>query len=168
MIQLQGKTGTQSIYGEVVADFLLRYKADPIVDTNLYPGCIDVLKNLSSEGHLLAICTNKPEIKAFPAIDAMGRSDFFDCILCGDKARQKKPSGQQIIEIMERMGMAAGDGIMVGDSAVDILAASDAGITSILVSYGYGYERAIEHSPEYVAQSCDEIARYVALINRKP
>ena len=106
-------------------------------DSAPYPGVMDVLQHYSQQGALQAICTNKNARGAMKLSNLVGFTPFMASITSGDLFTFKKPDGRHIIETVKMAGGDPSHAIMVGDSDNDILAAKDAGIPSVAVSFGY-------------------------------
>ena len=66
-----------------------------------------------------------------------GMTKYFPVIVCGDDVPHSKPHGRHLLDTLAAMDMAGATAIMVGDSENDILAAHDAKMASICVSFGY-------------------------------
>ncbi len=121
----------------VTSSFLQTYSENPAKDTVLFPGAIGVLERLAGEGAPMAICTNKPRKTTMPVLDVFDLGRFFPVIRCGDDVPHRKPDGRHIYMTLDDMNRTANDAVMVGDSENDILAAHDAGVPSICVTFGY-------------------------------
>jgi phosphoglycolate phosphatase len=117
--------------------FLQVYSENPVQDTIVFPGVMDVLGELHSSGFPIALCTNKPRKTTMPVLDMFGMTKLFPTIVCGDDIPHSKPDGRHLLDTLAAMGMAGATAIMVGDSENDILAAHDAKMASICVSFGY-------------------------------
>lgn len=120
------------------ADFLVRYAETIDQLSRPFPGVIKTLSSLRYYGAELSVCTNKPGWLARPLIEKLGLTRLFIRIIGSDDAPAKKPDPRHIF-------MAAGHQnrsqiIMVGDSRPDLSAARNAGVTSIMVDYGYSPE----------------------------
>ena len=103
----------------------------------LYEGVKELLKTLSDDGHILAICSN-------------GRYDYIEDVLKNTSIREYFSSikgyseetnkSDRIKDIMEEFSVE--EAVMVGDRYHDIEAAKEAGIVSIGALYGYGDQEA--------------------------
>jgi len=117
--------------------FLQIYSENPVQDTIVFPGVMDVLQDLKAADMPIALCTNKPRKTTMPVLDVFGMTEYFPTIVCGDDVPHSKPDGRHLHDTLAAMDMADAKAIMVGDSENDILAAHDAGMASICVSFGY-------------------------------
>jgi len=102
-----------------------------------YPGCLDALDALAARGVTLAVVTNKIEAYARKLLDALGMSERFACIIGGDTLGpgRSKPAPDMIEEAIRQCG--GGSFAMVGDSTFDVLAARNAGVPVVALSFGY-------------------------------
>ena len=131
----------------VSADFLDIYSADPAEASELYPDVVTTLNELRDLNCRMAICTNKPSKTALPVLRAFALEGLFDAVVCGDDLPYKKPDARHVRDTLVAMSHNADIAIMIGDSVSDIQAAINAGIPSVLVSFGYGYESALALNP---------------------
>lgn len=113
------------------------YLDDPGAHTVVYPGVMDVLEGLLAEGVAMGICTNKPGETTRPVLTALGLDKFFAAVLTPADTRFCKPDGRHVLETLAAMGSTAKGALFVGDSETDVLAANDAGIPVVCVTYGY-------------------------------
>ncbi|MCB1882586.1 MAG: phosphoglycolate phosphatase [Geminicoccaceae bacterium] len=120
-----------------LARFLAFYTAEPCVLTTAYPGALDLLADLRRRGLRLAVCTNKPQAPTEGLMEALGLASLVDCTIGGDALPVKKPDPGHVRGVLDRLGVAAGEAVFVGDGANDVAAAQAAGLACILVSFGY-------------------------------
>jgi phosphoglycolate phosphatase len=123
------------------------------------------MDQLKSAGCKLAVCTNKLEGLARSLIEKLELTHYFDAITGGDTFTVRKPDAQHLLGTIERAGGEAGNTVMIGDSANDILVARNAGVPSIAVPFGYsdvpvetlGPTRVITHFKELTPALVDEL-----------
>ncbi|MGK6314972.1 HAD family hydrolase [Neorhizobium sp. DT-125] len=137
--------------------FMEHYEAHMPGKSRPYAGAVECLDRLSTAGMRLAICTNKAERLAFPLIEKLGLSDRFAAMTCGDTFAARKPDARHILGTIERAGGNPAASVMVGDSVNDILAAHNAGIPSIAVSFGYSDVAVETLDPGHVISGYDEL-----------
>lgn len=118
----------------VLLDF---YSANISEGSAPYPGLIDALDRLAAEDVRLTIVTNKFESFAIKLLDEVGLLARFATVIGGDTMGKgnAKPSAAPIREMIARAG--GGSAVFLGDSIYDMLAARNAGIPSIAVSFGF-------------------------------
>ena len=147
--------------------FFYEYYQDHMLDnTVLYPGVQQVLDVLSNEKCILAILTNKPVRFSSLLVEKLGLTEHFRRIYGGNSFNSKKPDPQGLNHLMVELATPKDRTIMVGDSAVDIQTACNAGIVSCGVTYGLQPETLIDSPPEILI---DDIHELVAIVtNRAP
>lgn len=121
--------------------FLDLYAEDIAQKSQPFPGVIDTLCQLRAAGAELSVCTNKPGYLARPLLDALKMTELFVRIVGSEDVLNKKPDAGHIFAAAGHRGVTKlGDVckiVMVGDSLPDILAAKNARVPSIAVSFGY-------------------------------
>lgn len=110
----------------------------------LYPGVSDGLAALRSQGVRLACVTNKPARFTQPLLARCKLAGWFDVVVTADTVARRKPDPEPLLAACRRLGVAACDAVMIGDSANDALAARAAGCRVLLVPYGYAEGCAVQ------------------------
>ncbi len=128
-----------NISHEKVASLVLAYKAEyEILDTTpsvLFEGIIDVFELLTERKIKIAIATGKSRPGLARLIAQANVGHYFCDSMTADEAHSK-PHPQMIEDIITRQGVLKDEVIMIGDSALDLTMANNAGVKSIGVSYG--------------------------------
>ncbi len=124
---------------ERALDMFLAFNRQHIADKSiLYPGIRDILHELAARNIKMAVMTNKNEDLCRILLQTLGIQDLFQSVCGGDTYPERKPSPLPLLKIMETLGTAPRESVMVGDSINDILAAKRANIASIACTWGYG------------------------------
>jgi phosphoglycolate phosphatase len=103
----------------------------------LYPGALEVLDALASQGKQLGMVTNKPRRFVERMVPALGLESVFDVIVAGDDLPMKKPNPDMVWHALQQLECAPEAACLIGDSQADLGAAQASGVASILVSFGY-------------------------------
>lgn len=149
---------TESYVKAARADFLAYYIDHIDEHTTPYDGITALVDELQRRGYKLAVASNKFQAgteklirKFFPTID------FVD--VCGNREGVPlKPDTALIDIILEQAAMPREQCIMVGDSAVDMQTAHNAGIHSIGVTWGFrSREELIEAKAEQMVDNTNEL-----------
>jgi phosphoglycolate phosphatase len=120
-------------------ELFVAYNRDHVTDKSvLYPGVPEALRQLAENGIRLAVISNKHEALCLLIMEALGIARLFEIICGGDTFPEMKPSPLPLLRALDRLGIAAHDAVMVGDSINDIQAGQQAGITTIGCTWGYG------------------------------
>ncbi len=117
--------------------FLDHYHRNIAVHSMLFPGVIDALDVLATQGFTLAVCTNKLEGHALELLKVLGIIDRFAFISGKDTFDVFKPDPRHLTETIRRAGGDTSRSVMVGDSKTDIDTAKNARIPVVGVSFGY-------------------------------
>jgi len=102
-----------------------------------YPGVAEGLAQLHARGLRIAVVTNKARHAAAALLGQLHLSDYVEVVVGGDNVTQRKPHPQPLLLACEALRVDVGEALMVGDSAVDVLAARAAGMRIVCVPYGY-------------------------------
>lgn len=114
------------------------YREHMVDESCLYPGVREGLRRLHSQGHALAVATNKPIEATRRILDHFGITPLFARVLGGGSTPNLKPHPEMIDLIMTATGYQAAATWVVGDNYTDLESARRAGARSIFVTYGYG------------------------------
>ncbi|MGN6480480.1 phosphoglycolate phosphatase [Luteibacter sp.] len=128
--------GSDADIDDVMPGFLVHY-AETALDAVAYDGVVETLVALHAQGVKLAVCTNKNEEFVRPLLEARGMMPYIDGIVGGNTLPERKPSGVPLKHLADEAGVPLDRVVMVGDSESDMLAAKDAGVPYVLVTYGY-------------------------------
>jgi len=144
--------------------FIAHYKEEMPGQSKPYPGVAEALDRLAAAGFSLAVCTNKTSDLALPLLEKLGLKDRFATITCGDTFEWRKPDARHILGTIEKAGGDVTRSVMVGDSVNDILAAKNANIPSIGVTFGYTDVPMAELGPDVTIDRYDTLD--AALVER--
>ena len=127
-----------------------------------YDDVENTLKFLQEKQIKLACVTNKPSCHTYLILKESNFENFFDCIICGDEMKFKKPHQFSIDYVRKKLDITEMETLMVGDSSNDIKAANNAGVSVATVPYGYQYEEPIENFPvSYALQQFSDLKHLV-------
>ncbi len=121
-----------------VRELVERYSAKPVACTRLYDGGAELLTRLRARGVKLAICTNKPQAITELVLTELGIAAHFGAVVGTTPDLPRKPDPAMLRAALDRLGVAAFDAIMIGDSASDVGAARALGVPIIVLRSGYG------------------------------
>ena len=114
---------------------------------DVYPGVLEALHGLASQGVPMACLTNKPLGFAQVLLKEKSLTHFFARVFGGDSFERKKPDPLPILKTCEALGTAVTRTLMVGDSSNDAQAAHAAGCPVVLVTYGYNHGQPVQDTP---------------------
>ena len=155
---LKPKNVTEDLFKEAFDYYTSAYREVVCDKTFLYPGVLETLQHLDNNGYVMTICTNKPSEFIEPILDKLSIKQYFKYWIGGDSLKEKKPDASPLFYLAEKMNKDVDDCIMVGDSKNDILAAQNANMECIGVSYGYNYNEHISiYNPTKVVDNFGEL-----------
>lgn len=126
--------------------------------TEIYPSVPQTLAALKKAGFTLGIVTNKPEQFIPDILAELKLAEYFTDIIGGDTLVTNKPSPEGLQFLQEQHQLTKQNMLMVGDSKNDILAAQNAAIASVGLTYGYNYGEPIANSnPDAVLDNFSDL-----------
>jgi 2-phosphoglycolate phosphatase len=124
-------------YARLRDRFLTIYAESCARQATLFDGFADVLGQLRRRGLRIGIVTNKLERFAAPLLRALGVWPDADCLITPDLLRLPKPDPEGVLLACERLGVAPGASVFVGDDRRDVVAGQAAGTRTVVAGYGY-------------------------------
>jgi HAD superfamily hydrolase (TIGR01549 family) len=117
----------------------------------LYPGVKRSLEYLA-ETHTLTALTNSTRESVEQDIPFL---DLFECVLTGDEV-PRKPDPRGILKIRNMFSHSSC--YVVGDTIYDLMAAKNAGVHSVAVTYGQGLlQHLLQYTPHCVVHSAEKL-----------
>ena len=125
--------------GDALSRFLALYGRRLLKLTRPYEGVPDVLLRLGA-ALPMAVLTNKPTDPADRLLAGLGLRRYFRFVVGGDGPFARKPDPEGLQALMAEWDVEPASTLLVGDSAVDLRTAQNAGARICLARYGFGYE----------------------------
>lgn len=127
--------------------------------TRPYDGVEEVLAHLAFAKK--AVCSNKHHPFTVGIVRALGLEPHFDMVLGAQPERYPlKPAPDAIRLILDRLGVAPGRALIVGDSTHDIEAGKAAGVATCAVTYGYRPAEVLRAAgPDWMISDIRELMR---------
>lgn len=122
-------------FKELRAEFTQIYEANLTRHTELFPGIDQVLLKLSERNIPWGIVTNKIERFTQPIIAYFAELRSTQSLVCGDTLPQRKPDPHPITYACQQLRAIPEQTAFVGDTQIDILAATRARAKGIAVDY---------------------------------
>ena len=126
-------------------------------DANVYPGIMELLSKLKSEGNLLYIATSKADVLAKDIGKHFGFDKYFDgffgACLDGSRALKKDILHQGLVSTDSSL-----PAVRIGDTYLDMVGANENKIPSFGVVWGYGdKKKRLECGAQKICTSCSEL-----------
>jgi len=149
---------------EVIRDMYPRVFEDMV---DLVPGAEQLLKKLHERNVKLGLVTSTLgrfiEFKLIP-LKKCGVRDLIHSVITLDDVKNRKPSGDPLVECARRMGVSRGKCAYVGDAAGDIVAGKAAGMRTIAVLSGLDdYQTLKGADPDVILESVSQLAEQLSL-----
>ncbi len=142
-------------------EFTLYYDEHATEATAPYPGISELLRELQSQGCLLAVASNKYQSATEKLVARFFPDIRFEAVFGQREGVPVKPDPTIVFDILQRTGITKKDVLYIGDSGVDMQTANNAGVTACGVTWGFRQRTELESFyPEYLvdnAQAIDKI-----------
>ena len=139
--------------------FTQRYNEHCMDKTKPYEGIVELLVKLREQGIKTAVLSNKADF----AVQILCRKYFADLFDYAAGMRDdvpKKPAPEGVYIAMD--SLKTDSAVYVGDSEVDVLTASNAGLDCIAVDWGFREREVLEKSgAKYIASDLKELLEYI-------
>jgi phosphoglycolate phosphatase len=139
--------------------FLAHYKKHKLDHTTVYAGIPEALRQIHCNGtrRQMVVLSNKPVNPSRAIVEALGLAHFFTHVYGGNSFDTKKPDPLGIRTILKETGVSGGNGLMVGDSSVDVLTGRNAGLATCGVTYGFAPHTFKEVQPDVVVDTPQDL-----------
>lgn len=159
-----------SAFARFAAAYRSHYMRDLGHATQVFPGVVDTLTSLRRHKPelLFSVVSNKHSASVDPLLEVMGLSEHFALTLgAGGTDLAPKPSPDLLLKAAERLGCAAQQCVMVGDTVLDVRAGKQAGMLTVALSYGMGDRAALTQAgADHVLDTFADLGRI--LLETKP
>jgi len=131
-------------------------------DIRLFQGAAELLEMLEARGAWLAVATGKSRAGLDRALAQSGQGARFHATRCADEGFPK-PHPDMLLHLLDRLGVEAGDAIMIGDTSHDLEMARNAGVDGLGVAWGAHPAEALEAlAPRALVRSLPELHQWLA------
>lgn len=133
------------------------------IDTHtvMYPGAMDAVERLKTDGYRVSICTNKPEGLARQLLGSLGVLSSFGSLIGADTLPVRKPDPEPLREAVRRAGGDPERCILVGDTKTDRDTSRAAQVPSVLVTFGPNGSDVHQLAPEATIDNYHELPEIV-------
>jgi phosphoglycolate phosphatase len=137
--------------------FLDYYREHMLDSTRLYPGVREALDELHRGGVPLAVLTNKPIRFTLQMLEGLGLDLHFFRVYGGNSFPEKKPDPTGLNALIAESRSDREHTVMVGDSAVDVQTARNAGARACGVRWGFQPETFVTSPPDFLIDDMREL-----------
>ncbi len=150
---------------ETMPLFVDSYRRCLLETTVLYAGTEEALDRLGDR--MLAVLTNKPGDLSRVILKQLGVARCFFRVYGGGDLPAAKPDPAGLLRLLAEAGVAPGETLMVGDSAVDVRTGRAAGTRTVGVSYGFDPAGLQVDPPDLMVGNLRELARALGPLARQ-
>jgi len=137
--------------------FLDYYREHMLDSTRLYPGVREALDELHAAGIPLAVLTNKPIRFTLQMLEGLHLDLHFFRVYGGNSFPEKKPDPTGLNALIAEARAGRDRTVMVGDSAVDVQTARNAGTRACGVRWGLQPETFVASPPDFLIDDMREL-----------
>jgi len=116
------------------------YKNQATINTKLYDGISELIKELKANGISLNVLSNKPHSQTVEVIRHYFGEGVFDLVYGKKEDFSPKPDPASALDLTKALGITPTEVLYVGDTETDILTAKNAGFYSVGVLWGFRKE----------------------------
>ncbi len=127
----------QDLSEAVLADYQAWYETHALVTTRPYPGIPELLAELQRQGIPLCVLSNKPDADTKHVVAHFFPGIRFACVRGQLPGVPVKPDPGAALVIARQMAVNPGDFLYLGDTAVDMTCARQAGMRPVGVLWGF-------------------------------
>ena len=143
-------------------EFIPYYNAHNTDLSRPYPGMVELLEALQTEGILLAVASNKYQEATTKIIGELYPSIRFSAVLGQREGINIKPYPQIVFDILQATGVDKADVLYVGDSGVDMQTGLNAGVETCGVTWGFRPRTELEpFHPQHIVDSVEELRQII-------
>ena len=127
-----------------------------------FPGVVATMSALKERGYTLTIASSRSRNSLKELTHDMGIADYISYILGADDVKEAKPKPEPVLKTLADMHFNAGETLVVGDMAVDILMGANAGAKTCGVTWGNGSREELENAgATFIIDRMEEILEIV-------
>lgn len=161
-LRQEGNSNEESKMDKLLEQSIKLYRAHYgkhlLDETKLYPSVKTVLEHFKNRKQ--AVITNKPEGFSNEILKGLKIDSYFFRVIGGDQKFPKKPAPEPVLEIVKSAQVHPDEGVLIGDSAIDVETGRNAKIKTIAVTYGFNSLDEIKHSgPDFIFSDLAELIR---------
>lgn len=156
------ETQDEAAVAEAVRLYRERFVASGMFENRVYPDVPLGLAALKRAGHRLWVVTSKPHVFARRIVEHFGLSGLFEEVYGSELSGENADKTDLLREVLAREAIRPEDACMIGDRALDVLAARAHGVEAVAVLWGYGSpEELAAAAPDRVVASMLELCEHI-------
>lgn len=151
-------SGDPDVVARLVAAFERIYDAGWDVASRPYPGVADLLDALQGRSIPMGVLSNKPDVFTRKCVDRFLSAWPLSPVFGQRQGVPRKPDPAGAIEAAAALGVSPAEVLYLGDSSVDMLTATRAGMFAVGAAWGFRSVEELEaHGARAVVQHPSEV-----------
>lgn len=147
-------------YPKIVERYRVRYLQRD-ADTALFPGAAELVAALNGAGFLLAVATGKGRRGLERVLESTGLKGLFHASRCADEGHSKPDPGM-LVALLNELGVASEQALMIGDTTHDMEMARAAGVARVAAAYGaHSRDALLAFAPLACVDNLHELRRWL-------
>jgi 2-phosphoglycolate phosphatase len=143
---------------EGVGIFRDHYRRVFLGGTRLLPGVAPTIESLAARHYRMGVTSNKPAYFTREILEALGLARCFGTILGPEMVRRPKPDPEMLIRALEELGSERSEAAYVGDMAIDVQVARNAGLpVTVIPSGGHGRDELEKALPDLLLERFEDL-----------
>jgi phosphoglycolate phosphatase len=147
----------EEVWSRGLKYFLEYYREHMLDSTRLYPGVREALDELHHARIPMAVLTNKPIRFTLQMLEGLQLDLHFFRVYGGNSFPEKKPDPTGLNALIAESRADRKRTVMVGDSAVDVQTARNAGVRACGVRWGFQPETFVSSPPDFLINDMREL-----------
>ncbi len=123
----------------------------------LFPGVLNTLDKLKSNGKKLAIVTSRFRNSLDVYLRDTGIYDYFDVIISPESTKCHKPDPEPAIKALEELNAQKRESLFVGDATFDIECGTNAGIDTAFVNWSVNNHASLKKNPTWFINTMGDL-----------
>ena len=157
---LAKKNASIDLFDSFKKNYLESYEKCRANKTKVFDGLLEVLDELKENGIKMAVFSNKPDCDTQAIIKNYFKEGYFDIVLGKKDGVRIKPYPEGSYPILENFGLPKEEILYAGDTSVDMDTATNIGLDSIGVLWGFIKEDELrEHGAKFIISNPKEILK---------
>ncbi|MCQ5377780.1 MAG: HAD family hydrolase [Candidatus Methanomethylicia archaeon] len=139
-------------------EILIRHEMDAALKADLLPNVKEALEKIASHGIRLGLFTYNNSRAADLALRKNGIEKFFSAVVARDSVERAKPNPIHLRTVIDRLGVAREEAIVVGDSEMDIKPSKELGVRVIGITTGIKTAEELEaYGPDFIVDDIRKV-----------
>ena len=148
----------QQLVDSVYSDFMEYYAQHSTDETKPYDGIVELLDELKTRGHQLAVLSNKADPLTQAVVKFYFKPGVFDAVTGMRDDVLPKPNPSGALKLSKLLGVDPVDVFYIGDTMTDMKTAVDAGMKPVGVTWGFRSEQELlDHGAKWIIDQPREL-----------